>query len=285
MDRLIRGLFLSCIFLYIISISLVCAKEEFISPEKAFEGLFEFPEIKSLAVKHRCEKFQCAGYGFGTSVLRRPEKDYPFYILRFEVTQDVEKEPGIYLAKEIFGKVFYIDAYTAKVYLEDITQETISEKRTAEGARDIEKSVLMDKELGLEAALEKIYKGVKGRVSISDEECKSLAREFFPLFSSSVNAVKPGIRLQGVMILKQLAGISKPCGECKNGQVISEVIKLLRDDDYRVRYGAVTALLVTGEKGDSLLVAALRSLLNDSNKSVKKAAVKALAKLGGKPAK
>lgn len=286
MDRLIRGLFFSCVFLYIIFINLICAAEEFISPEKAFESLSDYPEIKSLELKYHCEKFQCVGHGFGTSVQRWPEKDYPFYVLRFDVTQDVEKEPGFYLAKEIFAGLFYIDAYTAKVYPENITQEIISEKKVAEETRNIEKSVLIDKELGLKVSLEKIYKRIEARESISEGDCKNLTQEFFPLFYRSVNAVTPEIRLQGVMILKQLADIPKSCGECKNGQVIFAVMKLLKDDDYRVRYGAVTALLVIGEKGDSLLIEELRILLNDSNKLVKKAAGKALAKLGNsKPAK
>jgi HEAT repeat protein len=81
------------------------------------------------------------------------------------------------------------------------------------------------------------------------------------------------------MILKRLAVISKSSGECKNEQIISAAIKLLKDNDYRVRYGAVTALLAIGEKGDSLLIGELRGLLNDPSKLVKNIAVKALAKL------
>ncbi len=286
MNRSIRGLFVSFIFFYIVFIISVCSAEEFISPEKAFESLSGFPEIKFLAVKYLCDNFECAGHGFGTSVERWPEKDYPFYVLRYDITEDVEKEPGLYLAKEIYAKLFYIDAYTAKVYPGDITQETILEKKAAAKARDIEKSILVDKEIDLKVALERISKGLEGRVSLPDEECKNLAREFSPLFFGSVNALTPETRLKGIMILKRLGDISKSCAEFKDKQIIQALIKLFKDNDYRVRYSAVNALLVTGEKGDSLLIEELRVLLKDPNKLVKKAAVKAIAKLGNsKPVK
>jgi hypothetical protein len=274
------GLFLSLVFVYIIFIGGVFAKENFISPEKALESLFVFSEIKSLEYKYHCEKFQCVGYGFGTSVERWPEKDYPFYILRFDVTQDVEIEPGIYLAKEIYAGLFYIDAYTAKVYPEDITQEIIAEKKADAEAINVEKSVLIDKELDLKVALEKIYKDIEKRISLSAGECKSFMQEFLPLFLWSVNAVTPEIRLQGIGVLKKLADISIASGEYKNDQVISALIDLLKVADYRVRYDAVTVLAAIGDKEDNRLIAQIIFLSNDANQLVKKAALKALNKLG-----
>lgn len=280
MNKAKGGLFLSFIFVYIIFIGTVGAKENFISPEKALESLSDFPEIKSLELKYHCEKFQCVGYGFGTSVQRWPEKDYPFYILRFDVTQDVEKEPGIYLAKEIYAGLFYIDAYTAKVYPEDITQEIIAEKKAAAEAINVEKSVLIDKELDLKVTLEKIYKDIEKRISLSESECKSFMQEFLPLFLWSVNAVTPEIRLQGIRIVKRLADISISSGEYKNDQVIFALIDLLKDADYRIRYDAVTVLAAIGDKEDNRLIKQIIFLSNDSNELVKKAAINALNKLG-----
>lgn len=280
MNKAKRVLFLSFIYIYIFFIGAAGAKENFISPEKALESLFDFSEIKSLEFKYHCEKFQCAGYGFGTSVERWPEKDYPFYILRFDVTQDVEKEPGIYLAKEIYAKSFYIDAYTSKVYPEDITQEIIAEKKAGAQAINVEKSVLIDKELGLKAALEKKYKDIEKRSSLSEGECKSFMQEFLPLFLSSVNAAAPEIRLQGIRIVKRLTDISISSGKCKNDLIFFALIDLLKDADYRIRHDAVTALADIRDKEDNRLITQIIPLSNDSNGLVRKAAIKALNNLG-----
>ncbi len=283
MKKLTKKLFFIGIFVYLISLGEAFSEEkkiEFISPEKAFESLSEFSEIKSLERKYRCEKFQCVGHGFGTSVVRWPEKNFPFYVLRFDVTEDVEKTPGIYLAKEIYAGLFYIDAYTAEVYPQEIEQEIISEKRTEEGIRNIEESVLTDKEHALKNELEKAYIDIEKSASLHAEEYKNLIQKSMPLFLKSLNAITPEVRLEGIRILRQLANLSRPPGVFEVKPVIPRLIELLKDGDHRVRYDAVTVLAYIGEKEDKRLVEPILALLNDSNILVRQAAINALIKLG-----
>lgn len=280
MKRSISRLLLSFIFLYVAAISLVFAAEEFISPEKAFESLSEFPEIKSLAAKYLCEKFQCIGHGFGTSVERWPARDYPFYILRFDVTQDVEKEPGFFLAKEIYGKLFYIDAYTAKVYPEDIARELISEKKIAAGAHDIVSALLIEKERVLKVELEKINNKIEKAEFGQNSEYKSLIQESMPILLKSLSAVTPEVCFQGVRIFRKIAQVPGLLGESAVTQSIPRLTALLKDIDYGIRYEAVNALGLIGKKADKKIIESILPLLKDSDFLVRRAAITALSVLG-----
>lgn len=283
MKRLSKILFFIGIFVFLISLSKTFSeggKTEFISPEKAFESLSEFSEIKSLEIKYRCEKFQCLGHGFGTSVVRWPEKNFPFYVLRFDVTEDVEKTPGLYIAKEIYAGLFYIDAYTAEIYPQKIEQEIINEKKTEEGILNIEKSLLTDKERDFKNELEKTYIDIEKNISLPEDEHKKLMQESMPLFLKSLNAITPEVRLEGIRILRQLANLSGASGGFEIKQVMPKLIELLKDTDHRVRYDAVTILANIGEKKDKQLVEPILELLNDSNILVRRAAINALTKLG-----
>lgn len=283
MRRLTGKLFLTGILAAIFFISIAWAqekKENFISPEKAFEALSDSVEVKSLESKYACEKFQCPGYGFDVSVGRWPDKNFPFYVLDYFITKDIEKSPGFYVAQEIVFKSFYIDAYTAKVYPEDITREIIAQKKEDRDIRSFENTLLLEKERVLNIELEEIYRQIQQRGFLTAEGNKELIEKSFSIFLKSLSAVTPEIRLQGVSILKRLAAASQPPGGFRGEEVTHRLIKLLKDNDYRLRYEAVTVLADIGEKGDSRLIESMRVLLNDSDKLVRKTAAKALTKLG-----
>lgn len=284
MRRLTGKLFLTWILAAIFFISIAWAQEKrenFISPGKAFEAISDSLEVKSLENKYHCEKFQCPGYGFDISVERWPNKYFSFYVLYFSITKDVEKSPGFYVAEEIVSKSFYIDAYTAKVYSEDITREIIAQKKEDRDIHSFENTLLLEKERVLKIELEEIYRQIQQRGFLTAKGNKEIIQKSFSVFLKSLSAVTPEIRLQGVRILRRLADASEPLGGFRGEEVIQRLIELLKDNDYRLRYEAVTVLADMGEKGDSSLIEPIRVLLNDSDKLVRKAAVKALTKLGG----
>ncbi len=271
----------SCIYARLYSIAWAQERtENFISPEKAFEAISDSWEVKSLENKYHCEKFQCPGYGIDVSVKRWPNKYFPFYVLHFFITKDSEKSPGFFVAEEIVFKSFYIDAYTAKVYAEDITREIIAQKQEDRDIYSIEKALLIEKERVLKIELEEIYRQIRQRGFLAIKGNKELCQKSFPVFLKSLNAVTPEIRLQGVRILRRLADVSEPSGGFRGDEVIPRLIKLLKDNDYRLRYEAVTVLADMGEKGDRSLIEPIRVLLSDSDKLVRKIAAKALTKLG-----
>lgn len=256
-------------------------KTNFISSEKASEILLDYPEVKAIQEKFRCERHQCVGRGFGSGISRFPKKDYPFYVMHFNVTQEIEKSAGVYESREIFSKLFYIDAYTEEVYSQEAVQQRIAAKEQAENERQKEQSELIEKEHSLKAELEKRYQKILDkRLYGVNDEYRKLLQEEVPLFVKLLEAVTPEIRYQCAVILGQLARFNESMGGYKAKQAIPGLIKLLKDKEYGTRYQAVDALSEIGEKGDQNLIGEMLLLLNDSDSLVRRGAISALSKLG-----
>lgn len=122
-------------------------ERNFISPDEAFDSLYEYAEVKYYRErKYKSPEAHEPGYNFGTEINKLPDPEFPFYLLKFSVTKDVERQPWIYVSKDIFSKLYYIDAYTGKICPEkEANERIIALKKTQEDLRAIEEDFLKDK--------------------------------------------------------------------------------------------------------------------------------------------
>ncbi len=256
-------------------------KTAFISSEKASEILWDYPEVKDIQEKFRCEKYQCVGRGFGGGVTKFPGQDFPFYGMYFNVTQEVEKSSGVYESQEVKSWIFYIDAYTGEVYSQEAFRQKVLAQEQAQKLQQKEQAELMKKERPLKAELERKYAEILDkRLYGVNDEYRKLLQDAVPLFVDSLNAATPEIRYQSALILGQLARFSESMGGYKAKQAIPGLIRLLKEKEYGTKYQAVEALGEIGENGDKNLTGAILLLLQDSDSLVRRGAIAALSKLG-----
>lgn len=232
-------------------------QQNFISLEKANEIFSKDENIRLITGKW-------AAYSSGITI--PPSPTYPYYT--YELEQKRCGDHSTYPVCEQF--IIRLDAYTGKILYPDSMKTKVAAIKKSKKQMELEKP--------FKSRLEKIPEEMSRSYWTDKKTCQQAIQNALPLVLEALNKETPDIRMQGLIILSQLA--SNALLPYKTKEAIPMVIELLRDEDYSVRYEATQTLAKIGDKNDKNLIKALLPLINDIKGLVRRGAVRTLAILG-----
>lgn len=231
--------------------------------DKVLKDFLSYPDVKFLSDKCGCNHGSVSPRGYN-----------PFYTFYWESKKDCPAEDS-YCSQMRGQYFFYMDAKTGKIWCDEETEKEILVMRQA----DTERENRIKNEISLKEELDRAYAEIDERRFYNDNTYRQLIQKYTPLFIKALGAVTPDIRSHIAHILGQLSNEGY-LGQYKVTEAIPQLVMLLKDQRYAVRYEAVWALGNIGERGDKNLVEVIVPLINDSDSLVRRGAIEALGKLG-----